>query len=528
MRTMVPSSRGNFKIRFSPFDVFCAAVAPLLALYVRDAYILSSKGAGTVALYCAISLIFSLVGFAIFRLSDGMSHYFSVHHVMGILKAVLISELMTFVVLFTFTRLDGIPRSTPLIHALVLAAALISARAVASTSDFNTKSNSDKTRLAVENIVMIGKTHLSSIYIELLRACFPNQFRIIGVLDEDSNMVGRSIGKTSVVGLPHQLEPIVDEFMVHGIHTHRVIVGGDESLLPTEAIERIREICVRRAITLDFIPDLIGLQPLQSQDTEAETVAPAPNVIRSSYFAYKRFFDFFAGVLIIAALLPLWLMTTALVLIDVGMPVLFWQQRIGLHGRPFLLYKFRTMRLPFDWRGLPIAEERRTSWIGYFLRETRLDELPQLLNVLVGDMDLIGPRPLLPRDQPANPTTRLMVRPGITGWAQINGATLLSPDEKDKLDEWYILNASLWLDLRIICMTLPVMVGPRRQPTHDSVEVVSREEKPRRGFWSNKVTAQLQAIPVKPTASLGDDFAEASPHLSPIHDTVRAGLDRSK
>jgi lipopolysaccharide/colanic/teichoic acid biosynthesis glycosyltransferase len=98
------------------------------------------------------------------------------------------------------------------------------------------------------------------------------------------------------------------------------------------------------------------------------------------------------------------------------------------------------------------------------LRRTRLDELPQLLNVLVGDMSLVGPRPLLPRDQPANPTVRLMVRPGITGWAQVNGGTLLNPSEKDKLDEWYVRNASFWLDLRIVCLTMWVALFGQRAP----------------------------------------------------------------
>jgi lipopolysaccharide/colanic/teichoic acid biosynthesis glycosyltransferase len=103
------------------------------------------------------------------------------------------------------------------------------------------------------------------------------------------------------------------------------------------------------------------------------------------------------------------------------------------------------------------------SWVGRWLRKSRLDELPQLLNILVGDMSLIGPRPLLVQDQPPNLTVRLMVRPGITGWAQVNGGTLVTPIEKDKLDEWYIRNASLWLDLRIMFLTLRFVICGERQ-----------------------------------------------------------------
>ena len=126
-----------------------------------------------------------------------------------------------------------------------------------------------------------------------------------------------------------------------------------------------------------------------------------------------------------------------------GLPVLFWQQRIGQGGRRSVLQKFRSLRPPFDWRGQRVADRQKLSFIGRLLRQTRLDELPQLLNVLVGDMALIGPRPLLPEDQPANPATRLMVRPGITGWAQVNGGKFLTPEEKDQYDEFYIRNASL-------------------------------------------------------------------------------------
>ena len=419
-----------------------------------------------VALYCGISLLFSLITFAVFRVSDGISQHFSVYNFVSVLKAVLIGELMTSVVLFTFTRLEGIPRSTPLVHALILIFGLILVRAIFSLSAHEATNKSHKKRAADENIIVIGMNRLSSLYIELLAACSPHQRRVIGVLDDRSQFRGHSVADTSVVGSPQQLDPVIDEFEVHGVRTHRVIVGGDENFLPKEAIDQIQQICARRAIALDFIPDLIGLRPLQSQVTQPSLDADAvarPTVRLSSYFLVKRIINFLAALALVIMLLPLWIVVSAFVLFDLGMPIFFWQQRVGLNGNPFLLYKFRTMRPPFDWRGQPIPEERRTSLIGRILRETRLDELPQLLNVLVGDMDLIGPRPLLPRDQPANPTIRLMVRPGITGWAQINGGTLLTPEEKDQLDEWYIRNASLWLDLRIIFITLFVLSGPRRQ-----------------------------------------------------------------
>ena len=129
----------------------------------------------------------------------------------------------------------------------------------------------------------------------------------------------------------------------------------------------------------------------------------------------------------------------------------------------FFLYKFRTLRPPFDRHGQPVPNDQRISWIGHLLRESRLDEFPQLFNVLFGDMSLIGPRPLLPEDQPTNASLRLMVRPGLTGWAQINGGNLITPEEKGALDDWYVQKASLWLDLRIALLTLRFLfTGERR------------------------------------------------------------------
>jgi lipopolysaccharide/colanic/teichoic acid biosynthesis glycosyltransferase len=163
-------------------------------------------------------------------------------------------------------------------------------------------------------------------------------------------------------------------------------------------------------------------------------------------------------------------LTVALVvLLDVGSPVLFWQRRIGMNGRPFQMQKFRTLKSAFDWRGMPIAATERASWVGQLLRQSHLDELPQLLNVLVGDMSLVGPRPLLPHDQPANPDMRLTVRPGMTGLAQVCGGTLLSAAEKNAFDETYVRRAGLLLDLIIIGKTLKVMLFGHRRAPHSPV-----------------------------------------------------------
>jgi lipopolysaccharide/colanic/teichoic acid biosynthesis glycosyltransferase len=176
-------------------------------------------------------------------------------------------------------------------------------------------------------------------------------------------------------------------------------------------------------------------------------------------------------------------------LIDVGWPVTFWQKRDGRDGRPFFLYKFRTLHAPFDRRGRFVEEDRRMSRFGLLLRRTRLDELPQLWNVLIGDMSLVGPRPLLPVDQPPTSRLRLRVLPGLTGWAQIHGGKLVSADEKGVLDDWYVEHASLWLDLQIILRTVStVFLGDKRVDAKPPSSV-SRADEP-------VLDDQLSAAPV--------------------------------
>jgi sugar transferase EpsL len=139
-----------------------------------------------------------------------------------------------------------------------------------------------------------------------------------------------------------------------------------------------------------------------------------------------------------------------------GAPVLFRQTRPGMGGKPFLMYKFRTMTDQRDTAGNLLPDEKRLTRFGKFLRSTSLDELPELINVLKGEMSLVGPRPLLMeylgRYSPEQ-ARRHEVRPGITGWAQVNGRNAISWEEKFKLDVWYVDNRSLWLDIKILWMT---------------------------------------------------------------------------
>ena len=444
-------------------------MSPLLALYIRDAYILSPDGAILAGSYCLVSLICSLIAFSAFGVAGGIPRYYSVHEVLDLTKVVIAGELMTCIVLFTFTRLEGIPRSTPAIHALIFGAGLVTARALAHLADKKRDLAERPHPAGAEHVILIGLSDLSVLYMKFLEARGRGHQRVIALLDEESRWIGRSVNGVRVFGPPAQLEALIEEFAVHGIRTDRVVVGGEADILSDEALTEIRRVCTRRDLEFVCVPDVFGLS-LAQQANSAQTDGVATPIGDAGlalalprYFRCKRAIDFCAALMLAVALLPLWTVVAALTFLDLGSPILFWQQRTGLNGRQFLMYKFRTLQPSFDWHGQKTAEGQRLSWIGRLLRKTRLDELPQLLNVLVGDMSLVGPRPLLPHDQPAAPAVRLMVRPGITGWAQVNGGALLSPAEKEALDEWYIGRAGLAFDLRIAAITALSLIRADRR-----------------------------------------------------------------
>lgn len=171
----------------------------------------------------------------------------------------------------------------------------------------------------------------------------------------------------------------------------------------------------------------------------------------------KRLFDIFASFIGLLVLSPIIAIVAWKIRKNFGSPVLFKQLRPGKDGKPFQMVKFRTMRDAVDAAGNPLPDSERLTPFGNWLRSTSLDELPELWNVLKGDMSLVGPRPLLMEYLPlynAEQYRRHEVRPGVTGWAQVNGRNAISWEEKFKLDVWYVNNQSFWLDIKILWLTV--------------------------------------------------------------------------
>ena len=184
---------------------------------------------------------------------------------------------------------------------------------------------------------------------------------------------------------------------------------------------------------------------------------PRLSLALPEYLVFKRFFDFSFAFFALVLLSPIFVLLVLQLMRKLGRPVLFAQVRPGLRGNPFRMYKFRTMLEAIGPHGMPLPDAERITPFGHFLRASSLDELPELWNVLIGDMSLIGPRPLmmhyLPLYSPEQ-SCRHDVLPGITGWAQVNGRNAISWDEKFRLDVWYVNNQSFMLDLRIFLLTI--------------------------------------------------------------------------
>ncbi|QEN85688.1 sugar transferase [Labrys sp. KNU-23] len=474
MRSRIPTSYSPRKLRLSLFDVLWVIAAPILTLALRDIDLLAWPNIPFDLpgpyLFVFVTIAFAIPALLICRAGDAIQNTFSVPDLYTICAVIALTISASALLLFMLTRLDGIPRSTPIIYSLVLGAGLAGGRAFSRLVSHERARVSAKRNITdLRKVILIGTDQFAWLVIKLIESQLPVTTRIMSVLDEGPSVTGRSLNGVHVAGRVGDLGRIVDEYALHGVTIDAVWLSMEPDQLDTASLLFVTDECHRRGIALKSVAQALELMPKASARTQAlpmalareEKAAPAAGLPR--YFGVKRIIDIVASIVLMVVLAPVWLLVAALVLFDVGRPLHFWQQRVGRGGRHFFIYKFRTYHAPYDAKGQVVPGAERLSPIGRFIRKMRLDEIPQLLNVLAGEMSLIGPRPLLPVDQPANPGLRLAARPGISGWAQVNGGNLVTREEKDALDEYYIDNASLALDLKIAVMTMMFVFGGERR-----------------------------------------------------------------
>lgn len=475
-----PSSRFTFRSALAPFDCVWAAAAPYVAFALRDVQLLLGPDRVDVVVLFSVAAFFcTLVAMATFRLGEGLTRFFSYADLGTVLCAAVGGATLTSASLFVITRSSDVPRSILLLHALVLAAGwlvgrlvarLIARRKAAIVSGRLGAAAPGTTR---PRALMIGINTTAWLFLKVVEEDAGNGISVIGFLDSRQKFAGRTLAGYPVIGQPLMLDQVIDEYAVHGVHIDRVIVAVRRCDIAAAEMAAIDACQARRGIRIDFIGELLGLVGGASAETtgsgsrvvtlQAVRAADAhpPGAIerpRGAYWAIKRLIDIVVALAIGVVVLPVAALTALLVALTIGFPTVFWQQRVGLGGREFMIYKFRTLRAPFDRHGRARSDDARLGAVGRWLRATRLDELPQLFNVLAGDMSIIGPRPLLPIDLPRSDLSRLSVRPGLTGWAQVNGGKSIDAETKNKLDRWYIDNASLWLDCEVLLLTLLTVV----------------------------------------------------------------------
>jgi lipopolysaccharide/colanic/teichoic acid biosynthesis glycosyltransferase len=487
-RALSLSSETRLLSRLSIYDVVSAAASPALACIIRHGGIDHLDATLT---YCGVAFNASLLTFLLFKISRPLSRFFSAPDAVEVAKACLISVSIAGAFLFTFSRMDETPRSVPLIHFFALATSLIAGRSISRIRhrrrDMDRhKSISD----TVENIVIVGTSRLAWFYSKLVEEFAHGESRIVALLDERLRFKHRSVNGYLIVGSPLHASKIFDEYATHGVEIHKIVIAIPPESLSKLAWGEISRISKQRLVTLEILHERSWLSPASKRLSRVQSGDFQHDILPHfdcEVWKCKRMVDILLAIVALVVVSPLAILVVLLVLADVGYPVVFWQQRLGRFRRRLHVYKFRTMRAPFDGKGHAVPDSERLSPIGRFLRATRLDEIPQLWNILAGEMSIVGPRPLLPIDQPKTYSKRLDVRPGLTGLAQISGGKLLSVDEKDALDEHYVRHSSGFLDLSILVRTPWVMLrGDRRNEAVIATALAEKQEHDegeKRRFW---------------------------------------------
>lgn len=455
-------------------DMTAVFLSPFAALFIRDGFVLSGAKVekliplAIIATACAVPVFIAMGTHKI------VWRYISLPDLIRTVGAATLAILLALPICFAVDRLQ-VARSIPLMQWLCLAAMLIGMRVLARAADrWRNQRNSapppaDDVPLGqTEWTLIAGINPLADLYIQAVTQSANSPVRIAGLISADVRFKGRNLFQHKVLGGMDHLGDVLQELDVHGIVVTRIVLAEPLSQFTAQARHELIRAERERAIAVASIAELLGLEPVGSGPAgtphagimwnEIATSAPlSPRQER--YQRIKRLIDAGGAAAAIVLVAPIAAIICFIVIIDVGRPVIFWQQRPGKGGRPFKLYKFRTMRSAHDEEGMRIPDADRVTRTGALLRRLRLDELPQLFNVLSGDMSFVGPRPLLWSDMPFDPRSRLSIRPGITGWAQVNGGRVISSEDKAALDSWYVQHVSPSLDLKILRRTLRLLAS---------------------------------------------------------------------
>ncbi len=456
-------------------DVSWFGMAALASWLIRLGFGNGLEMLGTVLPYFAISVAVAVPVFRFFRLRAHSYRFFSPHDFLQMVLVVTLALLLAVSVSFGLFRLEGIHRSLPVLHWVVaiLGFSLLRFLAYMSANGTANRKCQGDTRVPV---LIIGYSPLAEVLLRLLQSEQGGGFVVAGILDEDRMHLGLHLRQSKVIGHPAELPQIMAQLAIHGMPVKKIVLATDRAVLSAQSratLSRLEE--EARLEVMDFVQqtavffDSLATGPVP-EPVAAPDCFPVPRALWeqaeakvAAYAPLKRLFDVVAASILGVLALPVLVLVVPAIWASMGAPFYFWQERPGRNGKVFRLYKLRTLGHGVGPDGNILGDDERQTGVGRLLRRTRLDEIPQILNVLRGDMSFVGPRPLLPADLPEGMPDwvrlRSMVRPGITGWAQINGGQAVSKEDKLILDAWYISHMTLWTDLRIIWGTFKVVAG---------------------------------------------------------------------
>jgi lipopolysaccharide/colanic/teichoic acid biosynthesis glycosyltransferase len=506
------------RLVLSIVDLCLVGLATLSAQLLRDSF--ETRPDQIVALlpYLGLTLAAAVPSLALFKLNQSIWRLSAMPDYLNVLGAAIVTVAAAVGLGFLVNRLEGVARSLPVIQAYLTVFALVGVRVLARLRHLGRGKAPAAQPLALtgpENVLVVGINPITELFLRSVAEYAAGRTQVMGLLAPKESQTGRLVQRHKVLGSPEQIANVLLDLEVHGAPVSRVVVTVLLADLTREARTALQEAEEGSHVRVEYFADYIcggersGSLPVAPQPAHRGAVGtetpPAPLVrqltlAQPRYWRVKRGLDLAAALCAIVVLSPLLLLIAAVVVVEIGAPAIFWQQRPGLGGRPFRLYKFRTMARPYDAEGRRIADADRLSVCGRFLRRSRLDELPQLFNILIGEMSFIGPRPLLAADQYPQLDARLAVRPGMTGWAQVKGGRHLSASDKAALDVWYIKNACLRIDLEILVATLRVILLGERKADAAAIEEAWRElcHDTTLGAWS--AAAVPQPLPVQSSA----------------------------
>ncbi|MEH6724540.1 MAG: sugar transferase [Hyphomicrobiales bacterium] len=465
------------KWHFFAIDFALVLISAYGAYFIRQNFNISEMWLVAFIPYALATGTCAALGFLIFGTHRSVWRFVSFSEILQVVKAVTLGLAIALILVFTINRLDHVARSVPLIHWGLAIALLVGARLVIRYQRNGEASNDDQTHMEQpEYVLVVGLNRITELYLRCVSDLARKRISVAGILVEDPAVHGRVIKSCEVLGSPVNILEILGKCNIHGIAVKKIVITTQLSNLSSNAREALVKLERSGIVELDFFETRLGFSPFLPTEQRVGSASEAANEQNSSglagvndneiglrkramYRIAKRTLDMTGALAALIVLTPAFLVAAGIAAVDVGWPIMFWQVRPGLHGRPFRISKFRTMGPGHKSDGVPIPDVQRVSRFGTLLRRLRFDEIPQLVNILVGDMSFVGPRPLLPVDQPTNRALRLSVRPGLTGWAQINGGKDLSIAQKTELDLWYVRNASFALDIKILLLTAYFLVS---------------------------------------------------------------------